>query len=50
MSSLHDMHKMNTFTAGCVCLVHMFQLKNCWVNFDEIWYGMDTQTYMVLPT
>jgi hypothetical protein len=40
MRSLHDMHEMNAFWAGQVCLsVHMIQLEHRWTELDEIWYG-----------
>jgi hypothetical protein len=40
MHSLHDVHEMNTYRAGHVCLsVRMIQLENYWFNLDEIWCG-----------
>jgi hypothetical protein len=30
---------MNAFVADCVLSVHVFQLENCWTDFDGIWYG-----------
>jgi hypothetical protein len=38
MRSLHD---MNAYSADYVCLsINMIQLKNCWIDIDEIWYGL----------
>jgi hypothetical protein len=44
MRSLHDLHEMNTYRAGHVCLsvrlsVHIIQLENLWTDVDEICYG-----------
>jgi hypothetical protein len=40
MHSLHDVHEMNAYRAGHVCLsVRMIQLENHWTDLDEIWYG-----------
>jgi hypothetical protein len=48
MHFLHDVHEMNTYRRGHVCLsvclpaclsVHMIQLKNRRTGLDEIWYG-----------
>jgi hypothetical protein len=40
MRSLHDVHEMNEYRAGHVCLsVRMIHLENHWMDLDEIWYG-----------
>jgi hypothetical protein len=44
MRSLHNVHGMNAYRAGHVCLfvrpsVRMVQLENSWTDLDEIWYG-----------
>jgi hypothetical protein len=40
MRSLHDMHEVNAYRAGYVCLsVRMIQLVNRWTHLGEIWYG-----------
>jgi hypothetical protein len=44
MRSLHDVHEMNAYGAGYVCLfvrpsARMIQLRNRWTDLDEIWYG-----------
>jgi hypothetical protein len=44
MRSLQDVHEMNAYVAGHVCLsvrlsVSMVQLEKTWTDLDEIWYG-----------
>jgi hypothetical protein len=44
MDYLHDVHDMNTYRVDHVWLstcpaICMIQLKNCWTDFDEIYYG-----------
>jgi hypothetical protein len=37
---LHNVHEINAYRAGHVCLsVHMIQLKNRWMDLDKISYG-----------
>jgi hypothetical protein len=39
MRPFHDVHEMNAYRAGHVCLpVGMIQFKKCWTDFDEISY------------
>jgi hypothetical protein len=43
MQSLHNIHEMNAYLGDPVCLhihlsLHMFQLENFWMDFDEIVY------------
>jgi hypothetical protein len=45
MSSLHEVHGINAYTAGHVCLsvrpyIRMIQLENHWTYLDKIWYGV----------
>jgi hypothetical protein len=40
MRSLHNVHEMNAYRVGHVCLsIRMIQLENHWMDLDEIWYG-----------
>jgi hypothetical protein len=40
MRSLHDVHKINSYRAGHVCLsVRMIRQENRLTDLDEIWYG-----------
>jgi hypothetical protein len=39
MRSLHNVHEMNTYRAGHVCLsIRVIQLENRWTDLDEILY------------
>jgi hypothetical protein len=38
--SLHDVHELNAYRPGLVCLsVRTIKLENRWTDLDEIWYG-----------
>jgi hypothetical protein len=40
MRSLQDVHEMDAYRGGHVCLsVRMIQLENRWTGLYEIWYG-----------
>lgn len=40
IQSLHRLHEHTAYSSDHVCwmTIHMFQVKNEWVDLDEIWY------------